>query len=165
MIMAAGGSSCERPRESQNVIAVVGEEPLALEDLLEDIPDQIRANLTAVEIREIVLNWINSQVLYQEALKNKLDKRRDMQREFQKLKQELLVNKVIEEMLDSDISVGEDEIQEHYDTNRDSAGSRYGACASFAGRDAAAGLPGAEATDQRRGDASGRQRGSCRLPL
>jgi peptidyl-prolyl cis-trans isomerase C len=113
-------TNCQKDGDGQNAaIAVVGDEQLTVHDLMEDIPVQIRANLTVQEIREFVLKWINNQVLYQEAMARKLDEREDLRRQFEKLRKQLLINKLVEQTLDGDILVTEEEIRNYYDNHKE----------------------------------------------
>jgi hypothetical protein len=66
--------SCAKDQEKQLVIAEVGKEKLTMEKMLDEIPKEIRGKLTTSDIREFVQRWVNSQVLYQEAKRQKLTK-------------------------------------------------------------------------------------------
>ena len=67
----------------------------------------------------MVLIWINEQVLYQEALGREIDKQSDLEKEYMKLKRDLVINKLLETTLDSDIPISEEEIQAYYEANQD----------------------------------------------
>ena len=110
---------CKNSNSKQDIIATVEDEKLSLSELMEDIPEHIRYNLTNVEIRELVLRWINNEVLYHEALERELDKRPEPQKEFNKLKKELLINRLLELTLDKDLAVSKEEIKQFYDNNRE----------------------------------------------
>lgn len=112
-------TGCDKSEDRGPVVATVGEESLTLQELLEEIPDHIRANLTSVEIREFILRWINKQVLYQEALERELDEDADVRKELQKVKKELMINKLMELTVDNDVSVSDDEIEAYYEANKD----------------------------------------------
>ncbi len=112
--------SCKKQNENERVIARVGKATLTLTDLIEDIPVQIRHDLSDVEIRELVLQWINNEVLYQEADKRGFDERPDLQKQVERLRKELLVSKLIETAIGNNISVSEDEIKTYYENNKDS---------------------------------------------
>lgn len=112
--------SCESQNENEKVIARVGNETLTLTDLIEDIPVQIRHDLSDVEIREFVLQWINNEVLYEEADRRGFGERPDLQKQVEKLRKELLVSKLIESAIGNNISVSEDEIKAYYENNKES---------------------------------------------
>lgn len=107
-------------KEEKQVLAKVGKETLTLEEVMAEIPKEIRSNLSSSDIREYVRRWINNQVLYQEARRQKLDERIDLQKEFEKLKKELLINKLIEVELDNEVTATDEEIQAYFDSNKDS---------------------------------------------
>lgn len=111
---------CEKPKEDQRVVATVENGTLTLDDLQQQIPPQIRPNLSSVQLREYVLRWINNEVLYQEALRQRLDERPEMQKEFEQLRKELLINKLVESTLSNEVAVSEKEIRSFYDANRES---------------------------------------------
>ncbi|MFQ5675272.1 MAG: peptidyl-prolyl cis-trans isomerase [bacterium] len=110
---------CEQPEEQRNVIATVGNEKLTINELIEEIPPTIRSKLNATEVREFVLQWINSQVLYQEALAQKLNENGDYQKELDRLQRELLINKLIEYSLADEVSVTDEEISSYFDANKE----------------------------------------------
>jgi len=112
-------SSCKEPVDERYVVAKVEDESLTIQALMTEIPPQIRSNLSEVEIREYVLRWINSQVLYHEALEQKFDERLEFQMEIEKLKRELLITKVVEQALNEDIIVTDEEIQAYFDANQE----------------------------------------------
>ncbi len=111
--------SCEKPVEERYVVARVENESLTIQELRAEIPPQIRSKLSTVEIREYVLRWINNQVLYQEALEQKLDESFGFQRDFEKLKRELLITKLVEQALSDDIKVTDEEIEAYFEANKE----------------------------------------------
>lgn len=114
-------TSCNKPKsQEKNILAIVGNETLSLDEIMEEIPKEIRSNLTSLDIREYVQRWINNQVLYQEARRRKLDDRMDVKKEFEKLKREILINKLIEVVLANDVSVTDKEIQSYFNNNKES---------------------------------------------
>jgi len=113
-------TGCQQRNANEKVIARVGDEELTLTALVEDIPAQIRGELSSAEIRDFVLQWINNEVLYQEALNRNYDEREELQKQFEKLRKELLVNELIEMTLDNRIAVTDQEIQAFYENNKQS---------------------------------------------
>lgn len=112
-------SSCEEPVDERYVVAKVEDESLTIQELIAEIPPQIRSRLSTVEIREYVLRWINSQALYHEALEQKLDEGQGFQREFEKLKRELLITKLVEKTLNEDVTVTDAEIKAYFEVNKE----------------------------------------------
>lgn len=111
-------SHCKKPVTKRNIIASVGDQTLSLDEVMHDIPPQIRGNLTSLEFRQYILRWVNNQVLYQEAVNRKLHDGDDLQQALEKLKIELLVDKLIEEALDDEIVVTEREIEQYFEVNK-----------------------------------------------
>jgi parvulin-like peptidyl-prolyl isomerase len=110
---------CKNSPEESNVVASVGSRQLLLNEVIDGIPRQIRPRLTSAETREYVLRWINDEVLYQEGLHQKLDQRPDVQKELEKIKRELIINKLMELALDKQIQVSDGEIQAFYSENNE----------------------------------------------
>ena len=110
---------CDKQAEKQNVVARVANETLSLEEIMDEIPTQIRANLTSSLLRQYVLRWVNNQVLYQEGLKLDLHQRSDLKKEFERLRVELLVNKLLELTLDKQVSVSDQEIEMYFEANKE----------------------------------------------
>lgn len=109
---------CQRQEKGQ-VIAVVGDEALTVEEVLAQMPDEIKTKLTPVDIREFAHRWIDTQVLYEEAKRRDLHEREDLKREFENVKRELLVNKLIEVTLSGDVEVTDEEVAAFYEQNQD----------------------------------------------
>lgn len=112
-------NSCDNNKKKQIVIASVGNEKLTLKEILEDIPVEIKKNLTTADVKEYVQKWINSQVLYQEAKRRNLDDDPNLKKEFKKVKRELLVDRLIELELKNDVSVTDEEIEKYYEEHKD----------------------------------------------
>ncbi len=110
-------SGCKGRQEKGPIVAIVGDEALSLAELLGELPTHIRSGLTSMEVRASVIEWINGEVLYQEAKALRLNENPSFQREFGQLKKELLINKLIERTLRQNIQVSDDEIQAYYDAN------------------------------------------------
>lgn len=111
--------ACKKEKPHGRVIAMVGDEVLTLSELLDEFPKHIRSQLSSVDIREYVLLWINDQVLYQEACSRNIDESPQLKREFEKLRRELVVNKLLEITLDKGITATDDEIQAYYEANKE----------------------------------------------
>lgn len=119
LLLALLGTKCGRPKDASPVIAVVGEEALTLNELIDKIPNHIRSDMTSVNLREFVLSWINDQVLYQEAVAREIDRDETLRKEFENLKRELVISKLLEQTLNKDIAVAEEEMKAYYDANRE----------------------------------------------
>lgn len=111
---------CSREPEKKDVIATVGETSLSLDEVLEEIPAEIKSDVTSLDIRGYVQRWVNSEVLYQEAVDRKLDDLPDLQKEFAKVKREIMINKLLELSLNDNVDLSEAEIQGFYETNKES---------------------------------------------
>lgn len=120
LLLALSGTKCRRPKDASPVIAVVGEAALTVNELIDKIPNHIRSDMTSVNLREFVLSWINDQVLYQEAVAREIDKDETLRKEFENLKRELVISKLLEQTLNKDITVTEEEMTAYYNANQES---------------------------------------------
>ena len=120
LLIVLSGVRCKRAKDTSPVIAVVGEEALTVNELIDKIPNHIRSDMTSVDLREFVLSWINDQVLYQEAVAREIDRDETLRKEFENLKRELVISKLLEQTLNKDITVTEEQMKAYYDANRDS---------------------------------------------
>lgn len=111
--------ACQTERDKGIVIATVGKQKLTLNELVLQFPQHMRKQLSQAEMRELVLLWINDQVLYQEAEANKIDKIPDLQKEFEKLKKDVVINRFIETALGETINVSDEEIKSYYEVNKE----------------------------------------------
>jgi parvulin-like peptidyl-prolyl isomerase len=109
---------CQRQQPQKEVVVRVGMEALTLADIANDIPRQIRHRITKDELQDYVVRWINSQILYQEAKRRKLDQSLDLRREMHRLERELMVNALLDQELEKPLNVTEEEIQNYYNENR-----------------------------------------------
>lgn len=113
-------AGCQRPAREQHVIVRVGDEKLTLDELLDEIPAPMRTHVSREDLQEYVARWINIQILYQEAVRRKIDTHIDVRRELRKLEIELIANALLDQELDRPLEISEEEIQQYYEANRNS---------------------------------------------
>ncbi len=111
--------SCKVKPDQGEIVAEVGDEVLTMTALMQAFPEHIKKDLSSVELREFVLRWIDDQVLYQEAVARGVQDNAEMGKELERLKREVVINKLLETILESDIVVSPEEIAAHYEGNKE----------------------------------------------
>ena len=112
--------ACKQQESPQEVVVRVGPEALTLADIANEIPLQLRGRITKSELQEYVMRWTDSQILFQEAQRRKLDQNESVRRELRRLERELVVNVFLEQELNKPFPLSEDEIEKYYNDNRQS---------------------------------------------
>lgn len=106
-------NSCDK---NEKVIATVGNSKLTQKELLVQIPPEIR--LTKENINALVEKWINTELLYQEALRRRIDRDETLQIQIKQLAKELVVNNLLEREM-AKISVSRKEIFDYFTQYKD----------------------------------------------
>jgi parvulin-like peptidyl-prolyl isomerase len=112
-------AACEGPPPQQEpAVARVGAEALTVSDILNDIPSEFRHRLNKNELQDYAVRWIDSQILYQEGQKRRLDQTAYVRRELRRLERELVVNALLDQELNKTFAATEPEIEKYYNDNR-----------------------------------------------
>lgn len=83
--------NCEKfSKPDSPVIARVGRSLLTLDDLNKSIPSEYSNRITREQRINYVKQWIDTELLYQEALRQKIDKEIDIRMRLEKMKKDLL---------------------------------------------------------------------------
>lgn len=83
--------SCEKiSKPDSPIIARVGRSVLTLDDLNKSIPSEYSSRITREQRINYVKQWIDTELLYQEALRQKIDKEIDIRMRLEKMKKDLL---------------------------------------------------------------------------
>ncbi len=111
---------CDKTEQKdETVLARVNNEVLSYEDIIYQIPPDLRANLTDENLREAVETWINTEVLYQRAVQRGLDKEPDVEAMIKWGIKETVAKKLIDSEISSKISLPPGEIDSIYRTQKD----------------------------------------------
>ncbi len=116
-ILAIG---CVRAPDSP-VVARVGDAVLTLEDLYRSIPPEYRDRITREQNVNYVNQWIQTELLYQEALKRKLHKERDVRMRLAQMERNLLSAELLsrEQASASGTALADSTVQEYYAQNQE----------------------------------------------
>jgi len=109
---------CQRSEKKQSpVVASTGNKNLYLSDLQEFLPDSAGVAISKVQIQTYIQRWANREVIYQQAVAERFDKRPDIQRKIKALEKEYVVATYVDEKVTSQIKVSQDEINRFYEDN------------------------------------------------
>lgn len=97
-------------------MAKVGDRILTAEDMEKEIPEEYKNSVTLEQKKKYVGQWIRSEILYEMAMKQKVDKKVDFL--IEQAKKDVVVDKFLEENL-KDIETTPEEITTFYNSNRD----------------------------------------------
>ncbi len=115
------GFSCEDNVDSP-VVARVGDAILTLDDLFKTIPPEYSSRISREQMINYVKQWIDTELLYQEALRKKIHKEKEIRQRLEHMKRDLLSAEIISRtsFAASEDLVSEEAIMEHYQQHRDS---------------------------------------------
>jgi len=110
-------SSSEK-KEKGTVVVSVGEGILTLEQLNRAIPSSINSTISQEQINNYIQQWIEIELIYQEALRRGMEEDEELKIELENAKRELLVRKFLDNYL-SNNDVLEKEARDYYEENKD----------------------------------------------
>lgn len=101
--------------DAADVIVRVGDATLTLQQIIAEIPPTMRHNISREQLQGYISNWITTQLLYQEAKRQGLDKKPEVQARLRHVERELLGEALLDqEISNRDWTVSESEIQQFY---------------------------------------------------
>jgi len=113
-------TNCTKPKvDEKKVIVSIGSSELTLAMLKKEIPASLQTAVTKDQINSYVQQWIDTELIYQNALKLGMDLNQDFRYELEKAKKELLVRRYLNRILDEDVKVEEEDIQKYYEENKE----------------------------------------------
>ena len=91
-----------------------------LEDVLRRLPDEQRSRYSTPDgMAKLAQRMMQEEMAYQEAQKKGLDKREDVAKQLEAARRDILVEKYIEEDVDSKARPSDQELHEYYDSHQD----------------------------------------------
>jgi hypothetical protein len=121
LLLAAECSQEEAPKKPVGtVIARVGNAVLTLEELQESIPDEYSYVITRDQNIQYIRQWMNTELLYKEALRLNIDQEPEIKARLEKMKKDLLSAEIISRSVArGGTEINEQAIREFYESNRD----------------------------------------------
>ncbi|UCE17831.1 MAG: peptidylprolyl isomerase [Gemmatimonadota bacterium] len=109
---------CSGQNKKGTVVARVGNQTLYLEDI-EALTSSEEERASAVAKREFVRQWIDTEVLYRQALRENLHQDIRLKRVIEQMEKELLAAELMEKRVGSQMAITNSEIEEYYLQHRD----------------------------------------------
>lgn len=96
-LLAASGflAGCDKGGEKGTVLAQVGNATLTLEELRESFPAEYEQLIRREQYLDFIKRWIDDEVLYQQAVKGRLDDDPQVKRKLDKLMRKLLIEEFL----------------------------------------------------------------------
>lgn len=115
------GFTCDEKGESP-VVARVGSATLTLDDVYKSIPPEFSDHITREQMINYVKQWIDTELLFQEALHQKIQKEKEIRDRIEKMKKDLLSAEVISRtsFAASKNLVSDEAIVTYYEAHKDS---------------------------------------------
>lgn len=117
ILLLAGCSGSKEKLAERTILAKVNGRTLTAEDLQMEIPKEYKNLVTLEQKRSYVYKWIQSEMLYQVALKKGVEK--EVGFLIEQAKKDVVVSKFLEKEL-KNIEVTSEEIENYYNSNRES---------------------------------------------
>jgi peptidyl-prolyl cis-trans isomerase C len=119
LLIIAFGVACKHKSQSP-VVARVGQSILTIDNLYKSIPAEYSDFVTREQMINYVKQWIDNEILFQEALHQKLDKEDEIKERLRRMKQDLLCAEIINRNAGSpqNIQIEDEMIQRYYDENK-----------------------------------------------
>ncbi len=107
--------------KKQNTLATIGRHAISVSDLDERIktyPEQYQAQLKLKENKEKILNqMVEEQLLMQAATQEGIDRRDEISKQIEQSKKEIILNTLINEKINSQVTVTEEEVKAFFKQN------------------------------------------------
>lgn len=115
--------ACERRlpgsgEPSSPVLARVNGEELTQRDFDRFLPEDYKSTLSAGETRDYLERWVNTQLLYQEALRSGTKTSRDIEARVEQFKKDLVVEQFVQKVIEDRAVVTGTDVQLFYDAHR-----------------------------------------------
>ncbi len=118
VVCIIGAGACQ-DQPSEVVVATVGRERLTLRDIESRIPLQLAERITIQEKRLMAQKWIEDELLYGEAKKQKLDADPRVADRIATAAQDILIAELLDREFRKNTEVFNDEIGAYYETHRE----------------------------------------------
>jgi parvulin-like peptidyl-prolyl isomerase len=117
MILSGLFLCCHSPEDSGDMVAQVGAVRLTAQELREMVPQMDELQLSKSQVENLVKNWVESELLYQEAMRVGLAKDTQVKRDLAKMRRDYLVAQYIEKYIYDNVTVSNEEADAYYKDN------------------------------------------------
>ncbi|HZM15101.1 MAG TPA: peptidylprolyl isomerase [Candidatus Krumholzibacteria bacterium] len=106
-------------QRSADALAQVNGAELRAEDLRKLIPADYRESVTGAEIYAILDRWIETELLYQHALKEHIESDTEVGETLHQMRRQILADEYLQREMKNRVRVGEDEVRDYYESHVD----------------------------------------------
>ncbi len=113
-------TGCGRPKDKGVVLARIGDMKITVSDFNErisNLPTRYQ-NVIKKRKKEFLQEIINDMLLYQEAVRQGLQKDKDVVKVIEEARKKILIARLLKDRIDDTIAISEDEIAGEYTTNK-----------------------------------------------
>jgi len=112
-------AGCSNAQQEGKVIAEVNGNKLTYEFLLDQFPQEYRSSITNVQLTNAIETWIETELLYQEALKHNIDKDRLVNSLIEQKRKEIIAIHFVENTVSVEKNISDEEVNSIYQIQKD----------------------------------------------
>ena len=112
-------SCATKPTDNSPVVATVGKSTLTINDIESMFLNETGIQVSGTQIQRYVQRWIETELVYKEALASGLKENPEVQKQLLDLEKDYLANRFIESYNNSELSITDQEIEDYYNRNSD----------------------------------------------
>jgi parvulin-like peptidyl-prolyl isomerase len=110
--------SCQGDQKQSEIIARVRNHTLTVEEVKADLPKHPGLNISEVQVENYIKRWIEKELVYQEALKNRYDKLPYIQKKLDDIKRDYIVASYLEQLVNKNVKVDSMDLMEYYEEKK-----------------------------------------------
>jgi peptidyl-prolyl cis-trans isomerase C len=114
-----GGEESNRGARGTDALAQVNSASLRDAELRQLIPPDLRETITGSEIREIIDRWVETELLFQKAMQEGLDRDPELAESLRQMQRQVLADEFLQRELKNRVRVSNDEILAYYRQHTD----------------------------------------------
>lgn len=109
---------CQRKAESPKIIARVQQQELSLQDVKRSIPSHPGLEISKVQVENYIQRWIEKELIYQEALKNRYHKLPHIEKKLHELERDYIVASYLEQLINKNVKIDSTDLLEYYEERK-----------------------------------------------
>ncbi|RKX19707.1 MAG: hypothetical protein DRP26_02990 [Candidatus Zixiibacteriota bacterium] len=112
-------AGCSNAQQEGRVIAEVDGTKLTYEFLMDQFPQKVQDSITKKQLSQAIDAWIETELLYKEALKHNIDKEKMVKNILEQKRKEIIAGRYVDLAVYSKIEVDQREIDSLYNSRKD----------------------------------------------
>ena len=110
---------CSSRAQEGRIIAEVNGKKLTYEYLMDQFPKEMQSSMTQDDLAKAIENWIEMELLYQEALKHNIEKDRQALNAIDQARKSIIARRFLDLTISKDLHVSDAEIDSAYNSEKD----------------------------------------------